>query len=217
MFYFGDKILAYWFLQVLFVVEILNAFFLRIYHRISYCIVIIIMSIIGYMLSIYNIHFPFRFEVCGLASLFYGIGYLSKSFIMKWTFNSVYIFFFILLTFLISLFIPKLDMNYNIYGSYVPNIFAAIFGSFTIIQCGKWLEKHEITIPLKSFLLWAGRNSIIVMGLSQIVNLAIKHIMSDFEFPQIIDMCSRHILLWIILYFLSLFINKYTPCLIGKQ
>jgi fucose 4-O-acetylase-like acetyltransferase len=215
----GDKVGAYWFLQVLLATEILNAFLIKIAERYKwiYVLIIFFISILGYYLSIIKIHFPYRLEVVCLASLHYAFGYLFKDVLMQrkvmWAISVLLL----IITFPLSYIIPRLDMNYNQYGSFCPNILAAWFGTITTILVAKNIESHNKIGIVASALKWAGKNSIIIMGLSVPINMSLKHIIAALTLPRLVSSGVQHTLLWIILLLLSFLLKKYTPYLIGVR
>lgn len=93
----------------------------------------------------------------------------------------------------------------------------AIGGTFAIILITKTYFDNIYATPIKLFFKWAGHNTIIILGLSQIISTYIKIGFSYFSVPEIMNPFLRHIFLWIILYILSIIIRKYFPRIIGQK
>ena len=89
--------------------------------------------------------------------------------------------------------------------------------AFAIILITKTYFDNIYATPIKLFFKWAGHNTIIILGLSQIISTYIKIGFSYFSVPEIMNPFLRHIFLWIILYILSIIIRKYFPRIIGQK
>ena len=201
---------AYWFLQVLFSCSIINWVLIKYLDKWTYALVLFIFSIIGYYLSCKNMHFPYRLEVVFLASVHYGMGFLLKKHLKNRNANTIITSFVLVMTFVIAEFIPRLDMNYNHYGSYLPNILTAWIGSISIFMTSKLISRinKRNFAMLKSTLTWIGKNSIVIMGLSIPVNMSIKHLMGSLFLPSSVAFAFQHIFLWLFLYMLSFLLNR---------
>lgn len=113
-----------------------------------------------------------------------------------------------------SCFVPRLDMNYNYCGAYLPNIITALLGTFTMIIISK---KIVILSPrFNGVLQWAGKNSMLIMGLSQPINMSVKFLLEYLHYPRYVSSLVQYILLISLLFATSVIINKYAPILIGK-
>ena len=211
---------AYWFLQVLFSCSLINWVLIKYLGKWVYALVLFLFSIIGYYLSCKNVHFPYRLDVVFLASLHYGMGFLLRKYLKAWSANAIITFSSFVMTFIIAEFIPRLDMNYNHYGTYLPNILAAWLGSISIFMISKLISrinKSDILIMLKPVLAWIGKNSIVIMGLSIPINMSIKHLISSLYLPLPVAFVFQHILLWFFLYMLSFLLSNYVSVLVGGK
>lgn len=221
----GIQIGAYWFLQVLLVVELLNAVLIKFLcentnskdGRVWYLFSIIILAILGYYAYLKNIHLPYRLEVVGLASLHYGFGFIFKNMIKDYKIGIWLSLLLIGFTLLFSQILPRLDMNFNQFGSFVPNILLAWMGTISVMMISKNLEDLKDSNLIKRFLLWAGQFSIVVMGLSQPINMSLKYSLEMMALPHVVSVAVQHSSLWLILVILSYFLNHYLPALIGKK
>lgn len=71
---------------------------------------------------------------------------------------------------------------------------------------------------IKKFFLWAGRNTYVIMGISQLVIIVLKDRLSPMlSLPNVVDSLMRYVLLWPLLIFLSCLLNNYVPFLVGKK
>lgn len=221
----GINVGAYWFIQVLLIVELTNALLIKFWYNLfsnttawgGYLFSILTLALLGYWTSVNHIHFPYRIEVTGLASLHYGIGFLSSNYLKKWKVNTYCSLLFLILTFAIAQFLPRLDMNINQFGSFIPNFMLAWLGTFSVMMISKTIEEWEYNNLAKRFLLWVGQFSIVVMGLSQPINMSLKYTLEMIGIPRIIAIFIQHSLLWFILIGVSLMLNQYAPLLIGKK
>lgn len=68
---------------------------------------------------------------------------------------------------------------------------------------------------LRFYVFLMGENTLIILGLSQIINISIKQYI--YPFHNTLDSIIRHIVLWISLWVLSIIIKKYIPEVIGKS
>lgn len=213
----GDKVGAFWFLQVLFVVEIIHALVLKNVSQKIYILFILSVYVAGYILSLYHIHLPYRLECFGLGSIHFGMGVLLRNYAKKMNIRLLGAILLLILSIGLSIISPRLDINYNMHGNPIGNVFLAWIGVAAFVGLSKELEMLKGLKIVKYFLLWAGKNSIIIMGLSQVTMIALIDAMNALAVPGIISSGLRHILIWCLLFVFSLMLNKYTPFLIGKR
>ena len=213
---------ALWFLPVLFMAELL--FYPSVHFTVgrtkkhSYLLsIILVLLLFGYLLSYWGIHLPYKVEVVPWATFFYGAGYLLKDVFRTIKSNWCICILLLLVTIVISQVLPRLDMCANIQGSVLFNNANAIYGTIVIILISKKIEITRLVKPLKKFFRWAGANTMLIVGLSQCVILGIKEI-PLFHLMNIEAMNSvmRHAVLWVILYALSLAVNRYMPWVVGR-
>ncbi len=221
----GLQIGAYWFIQVLLVVELVNAILIKFFIKESnyalgwmcYLSSIILLSMLGYWASINKLHFPYRLEVVGLASLHYGLGFLLSNKLKKQKINICISFASLGAAFVCSQFLPRLDMNYNQFGLFIPNVLLAWLGTFSIMQISKSIEGWNNNCYIKRFFVWAGYNSIVVMGLSQPINMSIKFFLDMTYIYRPFAVIVQHSLLWLTLFLTSFLLNHNLPILIGRN
>lgn len=108
-------------------------------------------------------------------------------------------------------------MASNKCGWYGVNAINAMIGTMAVFLIAKKIGMWNTNNILKRFLLWAGLNTIVILGLSQVVNLTIKKVMENLPIHGPLNSISRHILLWLMLWGLAYLINTYVPELIGKK
>ena len=203
---------ALWFLPVLFFTEMISFQVIKC-TKIYWWIYAIFLSLVGYFLYLRSIRLPYNIDVSFYASLFYLLGYCYRDIIKNYNFKAYMIFLFAVTNIVLSQLLPRTDMAYNQCGWYGLNAINAIIGTLMIIS----LSKSFTFIPFKKFFIWAGRNSIVILGLSQTLNLSIKKIMENFQMNNMLSSFVRHILLWLLLWLISIIVNRYAPFIIGKK
>ena len=212
---------ALWFIPVLFITEILfNRLYLilrrfncNIYYTLE--MVILVLLTVGYILSQLNIHLVFKQEVVLFALFFYGTGFIFKQLLQKISLSITFTLLSLFLQMVIVQFMPGIDMASNRFGCFIPNIMLALWGTINIILIAKNISVWKDNI-MKKTLIWAGKNTLIIMGLSQVVNMFLKSV-CDTAYIPFSNSIIRHCLLWVVLYVCSMIYNKYVPILVGKR
>lgn len=212
---------AIWFIYVLFFTEI--SFYLiyklKNYIHSNYIVTIIVLlfTITSYFMYLNEIHFPYKLEVVGFSLLFYGTGYFikNKSFFSQKI--NIYILFILLILSCVFAYLqePRLDMASNTFGMGLPTIFVAYLGIYLTLQYSIVFEK-KLPALLKKAIIYIGKNTIVVVGMSALVSMSMKKGFELLQIPSIINSSIRHILLWIVLSLFIYLFNKYLPFLIGK-
>ena len=177
---------ALWFIPVLFFAEIFSYFIIRYIN--SNCLILltaITIGTIGYMLYFFNIHFPYNIDVSFYASFFYLIGYISKNKIIHYPPKHSLAICLLIVNIILSQILPRTDMAWNNCGWYGLNAINAIGGTFAIILITKTYFDNIYATPIKLFFKWAGHNTIIILGLSQIISTYIKSDFHIFLFPKL--------------------------------
>lgn len=160
---------------------------------------------------------PYKLEVIGLALLFFDLGYLTnrrKSCERK--LNVWLLFILAIIDVVLAYFqVPRLDMAANSYGMGIPTLLVALLGIFLTIQLSYKLD----SIPrwIRTFMVYIGRNTIVVVGLSSLIYMSLKRFFEIYNVPNYIGLPIRHLLLWMMLAAFIWLLNKYTPSLIGKH
>lgn len=162
-------------------------------------------------------HFPYKVENVGLALLFFSSGFLLKEYILKidikW--HLLVVLFFIVV--LLAPLFPKFDICYNNFGAGLPSIFLACCGCFLVIGISKFLDATHGGEIFKFCLQWLGQNTIIIMGISQIVMLLLIKMTDKVAIIQsrYISFLVREITMWFIIVLFTTFSNRYFPFLVG--
>lgn len=208
---------ALWFIEVLFTTEILMFYVFKYIKRHFFLIMCIsILFIGGYILHFLNIKLPFKQDVVLWASTFYGIGHILKDWLKKIKVKWFIAIGMITIAFILCQLFPKTDMCENNYGYKFFNSILALWGTVSIILLSKsWFP--EFISPIRKFFIWSGRNTLIIMGLSEIIIAETKDYFTSIPIPTIANSLLRHLLMWILIFFLSSFINKYLPFIVGKD
>lgn len=209
---------ALWFIPVLFFAEIYSYFIIHYGHGVKKVLFWAgIIGSTGYLLSFYGIRFWYNVDVSFYACFFYLIGYLLRNRLKQGLFCNWFLIFGILfLKIVLSQICPRTDMASNTCGWYGLNAFNALLGTLAIIMIAKKdvLKKNNI---VRTFFVWAGQNTLVILGLSQVVNVQLKFVMENMPMPEFINFIIRHFSLWIILWLLSVIIRKYLPEVIGQK
>ena len=203
---------ALWFIPVLLFTEFLF-YIVQKYKFLSF--IILYLYLLGFILYKLDFHLPFKIEIVCQAIFYYYVGHKSTKVISHLPSNLFCAISLIGITFLLSQYFPRLDMCENIYGSPF-NAFLAIIGTLSIISIAKYIYNRHVLFAY-DFFIWAGKNTLIILGLSQVINIRMKDYLTTIITNNIINSVIRHILLWSILYILSIIINKYMPLLVGKS
>ena len=118
---------------------------------------------------------------------------------------------------LLSLMLPRTDMAANHCGWYGINAINAMVGTMAFFLLAKKTENLSAQNFLRRFLAWAGANTIVILGLSQVINLLMKECMISLPLSNGVNSLLRHVLLWVVLWVIATLINKYIPEIIGKK
>ncbi|WP_075557275.1 acyltransferase family protein [Parabacteroides timonensis] len=215
---------ALWFLQCLFFAELFFFFIVKIKNKVILMILLGFIASLSYWQSISNVWFPFAIDSALSAVVFIGVGYLFKSYMNKINISKNQI----LSWAIIILFISLITIFYNgqvnpricTYGNIYLFFFNAIIGTIGWYLFSAYLFKSKF--EYYSFLSYIGRNSIIYLGLNQLIILALYHIFNlMYNFDYFILKAVRNIaicfLTTIMLYYISILFNKSRlKILIGK-
>lgn len=177
----------------------------------------ICLASIGFLLGEYGITFPFNLEVSLYATLFYIIGFIEKETIAKVKEKWIVIAVLLVANVILSMLLPRTDMAVNQCGWYGLNAANALIGTMAFFLLAKKMERWNAKNLIRRFFVWAGNNTIIVLGLSQVLNLMIKNSMTYLPLPNAVNSLLRHVLLWLVLWAFSILINRYIPEIIGKK
>ncbi len=176
---------ALWFLTCLFSAEILMYFIVKsIYNRTITILILFVSAFIGFLLSLIE----FRLMPLSLASSFFalfflGLGFIYKGFIKKILTSSVIILISIviislLIVFIISKLNGLVDMDYMKYQNPLLFIIGALIGTAGIISFSHLVKNNKLIIFL-------GKNSLIILGLSEPIKRAVIGLYSRFSHIQV--------------------------------
>ena len=191
---------AIWFIPVLFITELLIVVFNNIARKISanfvFYIMVIICIVMSYMAYLFNIHLPYKVEVCGMAMVYYWIGYFMKC--MTPDFINKKIGIFIVIHILACLvFHPSTEMSFNNWDMVILNISKLEKISMLVISLGEY--------------------SLVVLGLSQPYYQTVNKLFKVVAFSSSCSFIIRQMILWLALIGSILIIKKYAPWIIGKR
>lgn len=219
----GWEGIALWFVQVLFVTELIYNRLIWLRMKCGTTIVVILLLIsyfFGYYLFIKDINIPYTMSSVFHAFVFFSVGGLLKTKIKEIASPCSISILKILLTFIFAQFMPRLDLCSNNYGIFFLNTLLACFGTLGVFSISKNLSRdfNGLMGLIKKFFLWAGENTYVIMGISQLVIIMMKDRLSPvLSLPNAVDSVMRYLLLWPLLIFLSLLLNKYVPFFVGKK
>ena len=208
---------AVWFIYVLFFVELIYWAIDKICKAWLIPVVCLIAAVVGYIADTNGVHLPYKLEVIGMGLMFYNIGVATKN--MKALQQKLPIWLLLLLLIvdigLAYIQNPRLDMADNCYGMGIPTILLALLGIYLTIQVSLRMDR---SIPqwLRKPVVYIGRNTIVIVGLSQVILMSLKKFFDIHGVPNIIGAPIRHLLLWIALFAATWILNRYVPFLIGK-
>ena len=171
----------------------------------------------GFALEKMEIHVPYNIEVSLYATLFYVVGLLSRERIVKMESRWWYAILLLVVNIVLSQVLPRTDMAGNKCGLYGLNAVNALVGTLMVFLFAKKMQTWSVRNWLRRFFLWAGANTIVVLGLSQVVNMSMKGMMESLPLPGAVSSLMRHVILWIALWIVATLINKYIPEVIGKK
>lgn len=164
-----------------------------------------------------EIRAPYNIEVSLYATLFYVVGLISRERIVKMESRWWCVILLLVVNIVLSQVLPRTDMASNKCGLYGLNAVNALVGTLMVFLFAKKMQTWSVRNWFRRFFLWAGANTIVVLGLSQVVNLSMKGMMESLPLPGAVNSLMRHVILWIALWILATLINKYIPEVIGKK
>ena len=214
-----------WFLPCLLMSFIIFYFLMKIKKARS--IIVIILLIIGFILSYFNIVLPWTLEIALIGVFFLYTGYLYKknnleNYVFRWI--PVTLFGSIILVFICSFYNTSVAMLNGDYGNHLLFLLGAYAGIFMILGISKLLSKLNSKNVIVKTLCFLGKNSIIIMAchepLKRIilkVSSVILNINIDLMRENITYSILNTIIILIILTPVIIIINKYLPFIIGKK
>ena len=178
---------------------------------------VIVCTALSYRASQAGLVLPYKFENVGLALLFFASGSLCSSIITKLKGKVWVMVFLFVLTAVMSQCFPRFDICSNNFASGLPSVLLAFAGAIGVISLSKLLESYNGLGTLKKILTWAGQNTFIIMGLSQIIMLILISIIKGSINSPIINFTVRQVIMWASLVLLSKLFNQVCPTLIGQR
>ena len=160
LFTIGDKVYTLWFLQVMFWTQIAYFMLSKIEKDGVRFLVIFLLSLVGYYLYQNAIFLPYRLEVTAMALIYMGTAHVFRNKICKLDFKVWISILLVMLSMIYSLFIPRLDMAINCYGSYIPNIIGAWLGTIAIISISKNIGDSYLRI-IKVVCTWGVKTALL--------------------------------------------------------
>lgn len=205
-----------WFLACLFIVEVIfyliNSFF-RTWRPLL--VVLLVFALIGYLDSVYfSYRVPFSADIALTAVVLYGLGYLTKDYLLRSDANILYAFICLLLGMAIGFINDRVDMNSNIYGNPILFYTSSLLSIYAYISFAK-------RIPGNRFVNYVGANSLVFFLLQNIGFLVINvlvflamHIRPHTVEPNIIFACCYVLLSMLVLFPAVHLIRQKAPIMI---
>ena len=216
---------ALWFIPVLLFTELIYYILESFLNAIFLYIALICFALLGWYFSDVRIQLLYNFEVVLTAIAFYGIGHLFSKAINKLLSNNnwkLIMISIICLTFnIIFCYLNnvKLDLAVNEVGILPYTYISALCGFLAIAAASSFIEKNFFfeKITFKSILIYLGSNSIVILGIHQIIKMVLADEILKLNISKPASITLRHLLLWIVMYIAIQVINRYIPIVLGKS
>lgn len=216
----GIATAALWFIQALFICEIIMYFLIGFTkgNIRNFSIAIFIFSIIGYIYNTFiGIRLIWSIDVALVAIAFIGFGYIAKnSNMIDKIDNYLYLIILMIINITIGLMNTKINMYWGRYGNHFMFYIAAISGLLTVIIISKKIDCSKI-------LEFVGQNTFIYLGIHQyvifsVLNRVISKVFSNSNDLTLIFIAFFYVIFTlIVLYPVIKFLNRYCPFIIGKK
>ena len=211
--------IALWFIPVLFVSELMfwgiwkgTTHFKH--QKVCAIVCVIIMLFVGFYLSINDIHIPLQLEVVGMGGFFYAIGYIFNDLLRAIRLKIWMVCVLMCVYMGIIQLLPTLDMCPNNFACFPLNQILAVAGSVLIICLARVLADWNKENPMCRFFNWAGRNTLVIVGFSQVIIAILNHYGS--QHIGIVFSIVKYVGIWGILYLIARILNRYLPFVVGK-
>jgi acyltransferase len=207
-------VLAMYFLRVLFISEIfyfcINRISTKLYRKIIAIIILIYLNL--YIQGHYDTGYA-HYIMPGMPLLYYGIGNIFKTYIKQYaeildTHNLVIIIC-ISLIFSLSIIISHIKFLFI-------DIILAISGIFTLLSIGILCSKMTYK-SIKEMINYIGKNTLVIVAFHQIIYNGLTLITNHIQLSAITDSGVRMLSVWILLFLICKFFNRYIPLAIGKS
>ncbi len=214
----GWKGYPLWFVPVLFVAEITGTFTIKLCKGKSEGTFVgaVAMVIIGFLLCRSNWHYPYKIESVPLATFYFILGWQLKYKVNTLHSNWILLLFTGIVHLLLSQYLPKLDMCFNNFGTWF-NPISSVLGIVLIMSIARYTEIVKMPKIVKFFFLWAGQNTLCIMGFASMLIMVMNEILNQMSIPGYVTSPAKHVLLWVTLYYLSKITNKFAPIIVGKN
>ena len=212
--YMGWTGYALWFIPVLFLSELFLFEISKIKDKRYVFAVLLCLTILGWLLSYFNIKLPYKVDAVPFASIFLLIGYFGKSVFLNYKPNLCITFVLLCVSIALSQILPKTGVGANAMGYVLPNIINAVVGTCSIFAFSQIIEAKAYCFSKP--LIWCGSNSIFIMAFSQILGYWILTFLNTMPLPSIVAMPLRYALLFGMMWMFAELMKKYVPQLVGK-
>lgn len=209
-----------WFLPCLFFSNILFYFIRRIDKRYIRITIVFFIFIIGYILNLKSIILPFAVETVCISVMFIDIGFEIKNINLN-NINKFIGIFSIMFYIIAVVFNGKVGMLAHMYGNPILFILGAVSGTGIIYIISIYISRLK---RISNIAIYMGLNSLTIMLVHEplkriiiVVASGILHIPVSNIRESVIISCLIGIIVIVIIFPFSIFINKYTPWLVGRK
>lgn len=205
-----------WFMPVLLMAETLGLCVIKVRNKNVILAITIVFLLGAYILWITHWHCAYKLESVLLACSFFILGWLLKGRLLKLHIRLWIILIIAAFHLVLSQLLPKLDMCFYDLGSWA-NPLNAFLGIVIVMVVSKRFVSSRKLNAARIFLIWAGKNTLIIMGFASMLIILMNALIEFTTIPKIITSFAKHIMLWGLLYILTILINKYVPEMAGKK
>lgn len=222
---YGWKGLALWFIPVLFVTELIFYALRNAFVRYFSLLLIVLFSIVGYILSIRVIHFPYKLDAIPMALVFYALGNVSKTLISgflnatkKEILALLGLGFLVLNIAFCFLNNARLDMAFNSMGNFFYTYISASAGIlFAICFSNYFSATLNISNPVIKIFNYLGKHTLIVLSVHQMLKIIMNVIFQKLALHGAAITAMKQLLFWVLLAAIIFIVNKYFYLLLGRK
>jgi len=217
--------IALWFLPCLIITEILFFLLIRLPSRKSFIAALFLLSVVGYVVLYFITKTPYRLpwnaDLALIAIVFYGIGYLSKSYIFNDTFIKWHRWLVVIASLMGYITFTFINSPVSFFAGALGNYFYFFLAALSGILFWTHIARMIKTYPLITAI---GQNTLVIFALhllffqflTPFFTFVLK-IPKSFITESDIGIIIYTIVAMIMLLKISQLINKYTPWLLGKK
>jgi fucose 4-O-acetylase-like acetyltransferase len=208
---------AMWFIPILFITEVIFYPISKIHDKYLYCFTLLIFAIIGYLLFKFSIISPMSLTSVFAATLFYGIGYVSKNTI-NLLFGKTYFIIIFFVTHILLLFLS--DSTIGMMSNTIPqplyNYTAAMTGLLFFCMLSHFFSTHLLKEYI-NVILYVGQNTLIILCFHMIFIKYSVQIIRPYINNYVLYKSLEFVFIWLLCFIIIFIIRKYFPWMINLQ